>query len=154
MSEEKKGFYNLPKQKAKEQEEAEKIAAKEAEIQPVIEKEIEEVIAPTKPMSWWIQTVLFWGMLTYIVFSIIITPIARGLKYTAENGDVIQYMKDNADEVKILRQRVEEQTAKAKGERKSDLCSKVVDQTKECDGVKPLPTNTPTPTVKIVYPTP
>jgi hypothetical protein len=150
MSETKRQFARTPPDVEKEKEEEEKIAENEAEIQPVIEKEIEEVLEPPATpeqkliFKLWVVVGILGGILC---IQYIVTPISRAFKYTNEN---IQ----NTDEITILKEWTDEQTATAKEQRKAFLCSKITDQTKGCDKVKPLPTSTPTPTVKIIYPTP
>ena len=95
-------FTNTPPEVAEKEKEAEKIAEKEAEIQPVIKAEIEEVIAPPKPMEWWVKRVLFWGMAGYI-FIISVTPIFRAIKYSMGNNAEITFVKENTELVKGMR---------------------------------------------------
>ena len=110
--------------------------------QEEIKEEIEQVENPPKPFWWWVQTIVFWSIITYFVVVNLLTPIATRFKYGNEN-------KDNTDEISILNQWTEEQIAKSKEERKAILCSRVVDQTKACEGVKLI---TPTPTIIVPVP--
>jgi type IV secretory pathway component VirB8 len=126
----------------KAHEEAEKREEKKIEETIIAKEAIQE--AESKPFLWWVQTIMFWGMLVYVITTIFIVP--RAFKYTNET-------KENTDEFAILKQWEKEQIKKGKEERKSLLCSKV-DESEECKDAKPLPTGTPTPTVKISYPTP
>ena len=95
-------FINTPPEVAEKEKEAEKIAEKEAEIQPVIKAEIEEVIAPPKPIEWWVKRVLFWGMAGYI-FIISVTPIFRAIKYSMGSNAEINFVKENTELVKGMR---------------------------------------------------
>ena len=95
-------FINTPPEVAEKEREADKIAQKEAEIQPVIKAEIEEVIATPNPMEWWVKRVLFWGMAGYI-FIISITPIFRAIKYSMSSNAEITFVKENTELVKGMR---------------------------------------------------
>ena len=95
-------FINTPPEVAEKERETDKIAEKEAEIQPVIKAEIEEVIKPPKPMEWWVKRVLFWGMAGYI-FIISVTPIFRAIKYSMGNNEEITFVKENTELVKGMR---------------------------------------------------
>lgn len=100
----------LEEKKAKEELELKEKerAEREAEIQPVIEKEIEEVIAPPKPMEWWVKRILFWGMFSYIVI-ISITPVFRAIKYSMANNENIQFSKEKPELITGLREYREKQ---------------------------------------------
>jgi len=95
-------FTNTPPEVAEKEKIADKIAEKEAEIQPVIKEQIEEVIAPPKPIEWWVKRVLFWGMAGYI-FIISVTPIFRAIKYSMGNNAEITFVKENTELVKGMR---------------------------------------------------
>ena len=68
----------------------------------MIKEQFEEVIAPPKPMEWWIKRVLFWGMAGYI-FIISITPIFRAIKYSMSSNAEITFVKENTELVKGMR---------------------------------------------------
>jgi len=95
-------FTNTPPEVAEKEKIADKIAEKEAEIQPVIKEQIEEVIAPPKPIEWWVKRMLFWGMAGYI-FIISVTPIFRAIKYSMGNNEEITFVKENTELVKGMR---------------------------------------------------
>ena len=141
-------FVNTPPEVTEKEKEANKIAEKEVEIQPVIKAEIEEVLDTRTPeqklvTKLWITVGILIGIF-FIQYGIF--PITRAFKYTQEN-------KDNTDEVTILKLWSDEQTVQAKEERKMILCSKVKGETEYCKDAKPLPTLTPTPVLKVIYPT-
>ena len=96
-------FINTPPEVAEKEREADKIAQKEAEIQPVIKEQIEEVIAPPKPIEWWVKRVLFWGMAGYI-FIISVTPIFRAIKYSMGSNDNIQFSKEKPELITAMRE--------------------------------------------------
>lgn len=78
-------------------------AEKEAEIQPVIKEQFEEVIAPPKPMEWWVKRILFWGMFSYIVI-ISIIPVFRAIKYSMGNSANIQFSKEKPELITAMRE--------------------------------------------------
>ena len=146
-------FYNPPTpqheavlEEKKAKEEAEIKTIKEEAKQEVIKEVIEETENPPKSTGWWIQTVLFWGMITYFVSVYMFIPVVERLKYSVEN-------KSNTEEIQLLKQWTDEQTLQNKEERKTALCSKVKGEAKYCKDAKPLPTLTPTPVLKVIYPT-
>jgi len=100
---EKPKFVNTPPEVAEKEKEADKIAEKEAEIQPVIKAEIEEVIQPPKPLEWWIKRVVFWVLAVIVVVQNIL-PVLRAIKYTMGNNKEITFVKENTDMVKALRE--------------------------------------------------
>lgn len=142
-----KRFLNNPKDIQPEVEQLVKEAEKEEVKQEEIVKEIEKVENPPQSVWWWVRTIVFWSIITYFVVVNIFSPIATRFKYGGEN-------KENSDELKIYKKWTEEQIAKDKENRITTLCSKITDLTKveECEGVS-LPTSTPTPTVKVAFPT-
>ena len=95
-------FINTPPEVAEKEKIADKIAEKEAEIQPVIKAEIEEVIAPPKPMEWWIKRVLFWSLLVIVIIQNAL-PILRAIKYTMTENKEITFVKENTELVKGMR---------------------------------------------------
>ena len=84
------------KQAIREEEER---AEREAPIQEETKREIQEVEDPPKPLEWWIQQVVFWGMALYIVI-ISVSPTFRAIKYF--NNKEIQFAKDHPDLVKAM----------------------------------------------------
>jgi hypothetical protein len=103
-------FYNPPTpqheavQKEKEAIEAEKVLVeKEAPIQEEIKREIEEVIAPPKPLEWWIKTILLWSMGVYTVLSLAI-PFFRDMKRNIDYRDDVEFYKNNPELVKAVRE--------------------------------------------------
>ena len=96
-------FDRTPPIVAKEEKIADKIAEKEAEIQPVIKEQFEEVVSPPKSIEWWIKRIGFWGLAVVVVFQNTL-PIFRAIKYSMSNNLEINFVKENTNMVKALRE--------------------------------------------------
>ena len=90
------------KEKEKIEHEAELVQKKEEEIQPVIKEEIEEVIAPPKPMEWWIKRIAFWALVVIVILQNAL-PVLKAVKYTMTSNSEIHFTKENTELVKAMR---------------------------------------------------
>ena len=97
---EKPKFVNTPPEVAEKEKEADKIAEKEAEIQPVIKEQFEEVVSPPKSIEWWIKRIVFWGLFTLVIVQNTI-PVLRWFKYNFQSSTEIEFMKQHPDYAKI-----------------------------------------------------